>query len=137
MYSDACTGQNRNFKMTLSCLKLVLDPALQVEIIDHIFMVSGHSCLPNDSDFGSVKPHAKGKAIYTRTDRNEIIVHSRRKKPFTVIQMKQDEFLSTDALGKEVSHRRTMSQIFQYFGYKFNGCNTENLKPTRYYTKQH
>ena len=76
MYSDACTGQNRNFKMALSSLKLVLDPAFQIEVIDHISMVSGQSYFPNDSEFGAVEPHAKGKATYTSTDWYDIIAHS-------------------------------------------------------------
>ena len=112
MYSDACTGQNINFEMALSCFKLVLDPAFQVEVIDHIFMIFGHFYFPNDSDFGALEPQAKGKVIHTSTDWYDIIAHPRRKKSFTIIQMKQEEFLRTEALEKAVSHSRTNESKF-------------------------
>lgn len=37
MYSDSCTGQNRNIKTTLSLLKLVQDPDTSIDTIDHKF----------------------------------------------------------------------------------------------------
>lgn len=43
-YSDACGGQNRNIKLALTWLRLVNEPELEVEIIDHKFLVSGQSC---------------------------------------------------------------------------------------------
>ena len=97
-------------------------------------MVSGDSYFPNDSDFGDVEPHAKGKAIYKPTDWYVIIAHLRTKKPFTVIQM---NFYLQKLWRKKCLTVEPMNQIFQYLGYKFNGCNTEDLKPIRYYTKQH
>lgn len=33
-YSDSCTGQNRNIKMSLSLLKLVQDPEVEINVID-------------------------------------------------------------------------------------------------------
>ncbi|XP_065172713.1 uncharacterized protein, partial [Atheta coriaria] len=50
-YSDMCTGQNRNIKVALMWLKIVQALTNNVEIIDHKFLISGHSFLPNDRDF--------------------------------------------------------------------------------------
>ena len=54
-YSDMCTGQNRNIKVALMWLKIVQTLENNVEIIDHQFLISGLSFLPNDRDFGVVE----------------------------------------------------------------------------------
>ena len=55
IYSDTCTGQNWNIKMTLALMRSVQSNETSIEVIDQKFLVSGHSFLPNDSDFGSVE----------------------------------------------------------------------------------
>ena len=62
-YSDMCTGQNRNIKVALMWLKIVQTLENNVEIIDHKFLISGHSFFPNDRDFGVVEMSLK-KIIY-------------------------------------------------------------------------
>jgi len=54
-YSDMCAGKNRNIKVALMWLKIVKTLENNVEIIDHKFLISGHSFLPNDRDFGVVE----------------------------------------------------------------------------------
>lgn len=63
IYSDSCTGQNRNIKLALSLLKLVCNPEMSADFIDHKFLVSDHSYLPHDADFGVIETKAK-KAVY-------------------------------------------------------------------------
>lgn len=65
-YSDACGGQNRNFKQCLFWLKLLQDT--NINVIDHKFMVSGHSFLPNDRDFGQIEQYAKDRIKYVPDD---------------------------------------------------------------------
>jgi hypothetical protein len=60
----------------LTSLKLVQDLSVAAEVIDHKFMTSGHSYLPNDSDFGSIEKCAKGKFICTHADWYSAIVKS-------------------------------------------------------------
>lgn len=64
LYSDTCTGQNRNWKVAMTLMKLVLSENNKIEIIDQKFMVSGHSYLPNDCDFASIENYSKGKQIF-------------------------------------------------------------------------
>ena len=54
-YSDPCGGQNRNIYMLCLWLHIVDNPAFSYEVIDQKFMVSGHSYLPNDRDFGIIE----------------------------------------------------------------------------------
>ena len=59
LYCDSCTGQNRNIKMALTLLRFVQDPRVAVKTMDLKFMVSGHSFLPNDAEFGVIKSASK------------------------------------------------------------------------------
>ena len=78
--SDTCTGQNRNIKMTLALMRFVQSNETSIEVIDQTFLVSGHSFLPNDSDFGSVELAPKDKSIYLPHQWCEIMFSCRRKK---------------------------------------------------------
>lgn len=104
IYSDTCTGQNRNIKVSLSLLKLTQETS--VEIIDQKFMVSGHSYLPNDSDFGLIEQAARNKIIYTPDDWYSVIRTSRKQNKFMLIKMHEEDFLSVDALEKAVTRRK-------------------------------
>jgi len=55
MYADQCRGQKRNIKMSVLCNYIVASPSFTVNEIDHKFLVSGHSFLPCDKDFGLVE----------------------------------------------------------------------------------
>lgn len=55
MYSDQCGGQNRNIKIATIYNYIVANKSFSVDEIDHKFLVSGHSFLPCDQDFGLVE----------------------------------------------------------------------------------
>lgn len=59
LFSDSCTGQNRNIKMALTLLKLAQQPDLKIETIDLKLLVSGHSFLPNDTEFGIIERESR------------------------------------------------------------------------------
>lgn len=104
-YSDACTGQNRNIKIVLFFMQLVSSEANEIDVIDHKFMVSGHSFLPNDSDYGSVETYARNKTIYVPEDWCNIITQCRRHKPFHLTKMFRKDFHSVELLEKAITRR--------------------------------
>lgn len=135
IYSDTCTGQNRNIKMALSLLKLTQETC--IEVIDQKFMVSGHSYLPNDSDFGMIEQAAKKKLIYTPDDWYSIIKTARKTNKFMLIKMEQGDFFSVDALEKAITKRKkdTENEIVnwlkvQWFRYSKNKPYTLSYKYT-------
>ena len=74
LYSDSCTGQNRNIKVASTLMNLVLDPKLSIKVIDHKFLVSGHSFLPNDQDFGVIESASrKCIQIFTPEDWLQVV----------------------------------------------------------------
>lgn len=105
-YSDACTGQNRNIKIVLFYMQLVSSEDNEIDVIDHKFMVSGHSFLPNDSDYGSVETYARNKTIYVPDDWCNIITQCRRNKSFHLTKMLRKDFRSVEKLEKAITRRK-------------------------------
>ena len=65
VFSDSCGGQNRNINLVRLWLHVVSSPEFSYECVDHKFMLSGHSYLPNDRDFGSIeKAHQRMQHVY-------------------------------------------------------------------------
>lgn len=107
MFSDTCTGQNRNIKISLLLMKFLSGKdSGQVSIIDHKFMTSGHSYLPNDCDFASIENYSKSQPIYCPSDWHTVIIRARKKNPFHLTVMTTDDFLSSHNLEKRVTRRK-------------------------------
>ena len=90
-FSDSCGGQNRNFKMAMIGSYVVSSGTASFE---QRFMKSGHSFLPNDADFGLIE-RAKGrKEIFVPDHWMDLVRQARKKNPFSVVAMKQSDFIS-------------------------------------------
>ncbi|KYQ50443.1 hypothetical protein ALC60_10456, partial [Trachymyrmex zeteki] len=80
-----------------------------VEIIDHKFLVLGHSFLPNDRDFGVVEMSLKkNNLLFVPQDYYNVIKKCRKGNNFILNEMKQEDFISTrfleDAVFKRVKN---------------------------------
>ena len=106
-YSDACTGQNRNINIALIWLKIVQSSDNNVETVDHKFMVSGHSFLPNDRDFGLIETKIKkSNYLYIPEHYYNLIEVCKKKNPFLEVQMAQKNFISTKQLKDSTNNRK-------------------------------
>ena len=98
-YSDSCGGQNRNVYIMCLLLHIVANPNYPFSVVDHKFMVSGHSYLPNDRDFGSVETAKKrAQHVYLPEDWYELVRSSRRNNPFQVTEMQRTDIVSLQVL---------------------------------------
>lgn len=111
MYSDQCGGQNRNIKIAVLC-KYILESELSVlNQIDHKFLVSGHSFMPCDQDFGVIEKNKKFvENIYVPDDWVRVIKTARKKNPFTVTTLTKQDFISTAALEKSITNRKKSAE---------------------------
>lgn len=101
LYSDACGGQNRNINLVALWLHIVASDDFSYEVIDHKFMVSGHSYLPNDRDFGSIETAKRRiQHVFVPADWESLIHNCRKKNAFTVRQMKREDFFAISELTK-------------------------------------
>ena len=70
-------------------------------------MVSGHSYLPNDRDFGSIETASKKcECIYVPADWECVVKESRRKNPFSITSMKRKDFVSLQPLKKAIVNQK-------------------------------
>ena len=51
-------------------------------------MVSGHSFLPNDADFGVIEAYNKSRPTYDPDDWYEGIIKSKKKKPLSYVPLR-------------------------------------------------
>lgn len=129
-YSDSCTGQNRNIKTVLNLLKLVQSTEIQAESIEMKFLVSGHSYLPNDSDFAIIESHAKKiQNIFSPTDWYNIIKTCKKKAPFHVIQMTHQDFFSSKPLETATTNRKVTVTRLSVNWLKMRWIKLERSKP--------
>lgn len=83
IWSDSCSGQNKNFNII--CLYQYLIYKGYVKIIDHKFPEVGHSFLDSDRDFGRIEKKLKKiETLYTPDQYRDVIKSSSNKKSVVV-----------------------------------------------------
>ena len=66
LWSDSCGGQNRNIKMILM-MNTLFNNLDMLNFVMVKYLISGHSYLPNDSDFDDVECALKNQLQYIYT----------------------------------------------------------------------
>jgi len=75
--------------------------------IQHSFLVTGHSYLPNDRDFGRTELNKwKNERVYTDAQWMSIIEGTRRRKPFQSVPATQSMFYDTLGTSHPFSKRQ-------------------------------
>lgn len=106
MWSDSCGGQNRNIKLCLM-IKHILHNHPTLRRISLNFLVSGHSFLPNDSDFGDIEKALKfQQRLYIPQDYINVIKNCKKKNPFIVTAMTKEDFKSSATLERMIVNRK-------------------------------
>lgn len=106
LWSDCCGGQNRNIKMVLM-MKSVLSSHATLKTIKLKYLESGHTFLPNDTDFSKIESQLKyHDRIYTAEEYLNVIKSCKKKKPLEVYKMKTNDFLSTNKIEKKIVNRK-------------------------------
>ena len=133
LYSDACGGQNRNINLLCFLLYVVATPDFSYESIDHKFMVSGHSYLPNDRDFGSmesIKCHTQH--VFTPDEWRSLVADARRRNPFCVREMKQQDFKAMDTLTEYIVNRKFTTKKEKVEWLKMRWIRVQKSEPLRF-----
>jgi len=92
MYSDCCPGQNKNGIIMAMCLYF-LERQENVKIIDHKFMVPGHSRMECDSDHAKIEKAKKRYPFSINHPHDWFkLIQWAGKDKFINTEMKQDQF---------------------------------------------
>ncbi|CAG9829537.1 unnamed protein product [Diabrotica balteata] len=138
MYADSCGGQNRNIKLTLTLMKLLQSSIIRSDIIDIKFVITGHSYLPNDADFGIIESNAKKHSvIYDADDWYSIIKNCRpTTKQFEVTKMNRSDFLSTLPLEEAIVNRKISNDKVKLNWLNMRWIRLVRSKPSVIYFKE-
>lgn len=63
-FSDACGGQNRNINIACMWMHIVANPDFSYKLVDHKFMLSGHSYLPTIGTLDRLKRFIRKHSTY-------------------------------------------------------------------------
>lgn len=90
IWSDNCTGQNKNKILVMLLIYLVASGVF--EQIDQKFLVSGHSYLTCDRDFAHIERRKRVSKNFVPDDLEKMILSARHKNPFKVVRLERDDF---------------------------------------------
>ncbi|XP_022906542.2 uncharacterized protein [Onthophagus taurus] len=91
IWTDNCAGQNRNKILILLYIFLVTHKVFNV--IEHKFLVSGHSFMQCDRDFGLIEKRKRLSLPMVPKDLHDIIKTAKYNPPFQIIDMEEHVFL--------------------------------------------
>ena len=104
IFCDNCAGQNKNMFVLLTALRMIHAKKLfRVEII---FLVSGHSFLPCDRDFGVLEKKFRVHTDLLTTNNYAEVIRDATTPPFEVVLMSRDEFLDVKTLAQYITKRK-------------------------------
>nr|CAH7723750.1 unnamed protein product [Callosobruchus chinensis] len=99
MYSDCCGGQNKNSHIAVMCM-VALQDSSHLEVIDHKFLISGHTHMECDTDHSLIEKQKKkfnGQLEHPH-DWANLIRQTGKKKPFIVRELERNNFYNFSGL---------------------------------------
>lgn len=121
LWSDNCSGQNRNRYVAAMLLQLVQESP--IEIIKQNFLEVGHTQMDVDSMHSAIEHSAKNCSLFSMNDWSNVIRQARRKHPYHVVRMSHSDFIDL----KLVSARSMKKVIVFNDGQKLNWLNIKSL----------
>jgi hypothetical protein len=107
VWSDCCSGQNKNYKMI--CVWLYMIQQNMFDEIQHKFFVPGHSMMDSDRDFGLIEQKKRTEQyVYTHDHWIDLIKKTRVKNPFTVLEMKKRDILDLKHIENGLIRRKKL-----------------------------
>jgi len=112
LYSDTCSGQNRN--QFVAALFLYIVTHSRIEIITHNFMESGHSYMEVDSMHSTIESAKKNVPVYTMQDWLTICRlarsnrHNKKCSNYTAQELKYTDFLDLKSLANIIMKNRSL-----------------------------
>lgn len=106
IFSDNCSGQNKNFILLMFYLSLIHTERFKE--ITHIYFIPGHTYMAADRDFAMIEKNMmRHSYIFTPDEHIEIIKNTKKtgENPFEVVKMQQEDFKDYNSLKQYVTRR--------------------------------
>jgi hypothetical protein len=106
LYSDSCSGQNRNTSMIGMMLAAV--ELLSIQEINHKFLEPGHTQMEVDSMHSCIERASKAANIYVPHDWSTVASLAKKTgKPYHVVKMQQTNFLDFKNLSEQIVNNKS------------------------------
>lgn len=106
LWADSCGGQNRSIRLVLMLI-YILQQHATLKTISLRYLESGHTFLPNDTEFGDFECALKRKQrIYTEKQYIKIMKNCRLNNKFKVNKMSSEDFFSVKKMEELVTNRK-------------------------------
>ena len=105
LYSDNCSGQNRNRYFVTMIYIYHAKKTLQFTSLQHKFLERGHTHNENDSIHAAIERNSKGRSIYTTPQWAATLRTSRHTpRPYIVNELSSSDFLDFKKLSSEIQN---------------------------------
>jgi len=109
IYSDCCSGQNRN-QYVCALLLYAVHKLNNIDVIDHKFLIPGHTMMECDSMHSAIEHAQRHLAIYSLHEWVNVIKSARRYRPYAVKSVEVSDFKNLKSLAaKLVKNRRNLT----------------------------
>ena len=105
LFSDSCSGQNRN--QFVAAILLYATQTLPLQVIEQKFLVPGHTQMECDSMHSAIEYAHKYQTTYLMHDWINIMRGARRRHPYNVEQLTYSDFYDLKALATSVLPNRS------------------------------
>lgn len=113
LYSDSCPGQNRNSYLC-AMFEKVLEDHQSIEIIDHKFLVVGHTHLECDTVHAQIEKKKKNSTGSIQHPHDWVTLIAATNRNYIVFELQQDEFFDFNILLKNKYTWRTNNTLGKY-----------------------
>lgn len=130
LWSDACSGQNRNIKMALMLKKfLCMSDYPDLTSIEQHFFVSGHSYNSCDRSFGLIEKQKRmTESIFVPEHWINVMKQAKKNEPkFVVVEMLKNDFFSSKPLEMLIINRKITTS-----GEKINWLKVQKITYERF-----
>ena len=101
--------------MACFCLYVVCNPDFSYAVVDYVIMLSGHSYLPNDRDFGAIeKASRRAEHIFVPEDWCLLVKMARRKNAFVAVRMSLESVKAQIVKRKPTYTTQTEGKLAQH-----------------------
>lgn len=97
IFSDNCAGQNKNWN--IMALWTYIASTGRFQEIEHYILITGHTYLPTDRDFGKIEKYQqKIENVYSPDHWRKVVLDCGRKNKFIVTAMGSGDFIDLEDL---------------------------------------
>ena len=100
LYSDCCSGQNRNQYIAAGLLYLIRQ-STHIDRIEQKFLESGHTHMECDSMHSAIEHAKKKTSIFVPSQWDTVVRLARKKNPYVVVPLRFNQFFDLKKLANE------------------------------------